>query len=148
MSNEVLLNTLNGTLGELVAIRGEALAEVDACREAIQNANTSIERATVQENCAIQADELAKSKHTELANYINGLVDQPQALLEKVNRLRGEQIETYQKRSAAAEITRQRRRELTEAETRLAIAEQNLKHLTKDHQQISTQIADLKISRS
>ena len=64
-------------------------------------------------------------------------------MLDKLSGLEAEHLETYRERVAATEITRQRQRQLNNAETRLSVAQEDLDASAKDLAEIDAQIREV-----
>ncbi len=81
-------------------------------------------------NALLRSGQAAIAKMDELRNHLNGLINKPQSLVEKLDSLGADQVQTYRQRQAAGEITRQGKRDLDDAETPRSIAELVLKKKT------------------
>ena len=78
-----------------------------------------------------------------MRNYIHGLSDKPQSLLAKLTRLGGEQLETFRKRRRAGEIAQLRQQAVTDLETKLVPAQQDMQAIDKDVKEIDARIQDV-----
>jgi hypothetical protein len=147
MPNDKLLAALLETRREIVDLRGQRINRLQEWNDAVNDAQTNLQVARNREQIAIQKDEDLKTKIRELTNHLNGLTDKPQFLLEKVGRLGDEQFKTYRERQSQDEITQQRQRELTDAQTQHAVAQMNLQASDKDVHDIDAQIQELQATR-
>jgi len=143
MANEELLATLQETRREIVEERGRRGGRLQVAQSILEELRINLRRAQDEERIAVQEDEDAKEKQRALTDCITGLVDKPQYLLDKLARLGAEQLETYRKRVAATEITRQRQRELNNSETRLSVAQEDLNASDKGLAEIDAQIREV-----
>lgn len=140
MQRNTVLATLNEVLRELTEKQEQSNSTVVDYRNAVESAHANLQVAKDGQKRAIYEDEQLKKKQKELIDYINGLTEKPQALVDKINTLGANQVETYMKRQAAAEIVRQRQRELANAETHLAFAQNKYKDIQTRRKEISEQI--------
>jgi hypothetical protein len=79
----------------------------------------------------------------ELTDHMNCLTHKPQFLHDKLSRLGAEQVVTYRERQAQNEIVRERQRELTDAQTKHAVAQINLQASDKDVRDMDAQIQEV-----
>jgi hypothetical protein len=140
MPNEQLLKILNETYSEVAAQRATAIGSLQSHQQAVGDAEANVKQAAHQETLAVTADENVKGEAEALRVHINGQTEPSQALIEKLSRLGATQLQTYRKRRDAGEITRVRRSELSQAQTELAVAQQNLDRLSAQIQDLSAQI--------
>jgi chromosome segregation ATPase len=140
MANEKLLATLQKTRHEIVEEWGRRSGRLQVMQSILEEARINLRRAQDEERITVQEDEDVKEKRRVLTKSITGLVDKPQYLLDKLSRLEAEQLETYRKRVAATEITRQRQRRLDNAETRLSVFQEDLNTSDRDLAEIDAQI--------
>ena len=139
-SNTGLTITLSDVLRELSEKQEQSDATVVEYRNAVDCARTTLQAAKHRKQRAIYEDEQLKKKQKDLIDYMNGLREKPQALIDEINALAANQVETHVKRQAAAEIVRQRQRELAEADARLTLAENKQKDIQTRWKEISEQI--------
>ena len=139
-SNTGLTITLSDVLRELSKKQEQSDATVVECRNAVDCARANLQAAKHRKQRAIYEDEQLKKKQKDLIDYMNGLREKPQALIDEINALAANQVETHVKRQAAAEIVRQRQRELAEADARLTLAENKQKDIQTRWKEISEQI--------
>jgi chromosome segregation ATPase len=140
MRSNAIVTTLDDVLRELTEKQEQSDATVVECRNAVEAARENLQVAKNRKQRVIYEDKQLKTKQKELIVYINGLTDKPQALIDEINALAANQVETYVKHQAATEIVRQRHRELAEADTRLALAENKQKDIQTRWKEISEQI--------
>jgi hypothetical protein len=143
MANEKLLATLQETRREIVDLRGQRINRLQEGNDAVNDAQTNLQVARNREQVDIQKDEDIKAKMRELTDHLNGLTEKPQFLLDKLSRLGVEQLATYRTRQAQSEIVRARQRELTDAQTQLAVAQINLQASDNDVAAIDAQIREV-----
>ena len=86
------------------------------------------------------ADDQIQGEMKALRDHLNGQIEKPQVLIEKLNRLGAAQLDTYRKRRDASEITRSRQQELSEAKIELVVAQKNIETLSAQIQDINAQI--------
>jgi chromosome segregation ATPase len=143
MANEKLLATLQEIRHEIVEEWGRRSGRLQVMQSILEEARINLRRAQDEERIAVQADEDVKQKRRVLTKSITGLVDKPQYLLDQSSRLEAEQLETYRKRVAATEITRQRQRRFDNAETRLSVFREDLNTSDRDLAEIDAQIREV-----
>jgi DNA repair exonuclease SbcCD ATPase subunit len=139
-TNTGLTISLSDVLRELSKKQEQSDATVVECRNAVEFVRANLQVAKDRKQRAIYEDEQLKKKQKELIVYMNGLREKPQALIDEINAVAANQVETYVKRQAAAEIVRQRQRELAEADARLTLAENKQKDIQTRWKEISEQI--------
>jgi hypothetical protein len=140
MANEKLLAKLQETRHEIVEEWGRRSSRLQIMQSILEKARRNLRRAQDEERITVLEDEGVKEKQRVLTKSITGLIDKPQYLLDKLSRLEAEQLETYRKRVAATEITRQRQRRLDNAETRLSVFQEDLNTSDRDLAEIDAQI--------
>jgi hypothetical protein len=140
MANEKLLAKLQETRHEIVEEWGRRSGRLQIMQSILEEARRNLRRAQDDERITVLEDEDVKEKRRVLTKSITGLIDKPQYLLDKLSRLEAEQLETYRKRVAATEITRQRQRRLDNAETRLSVFQEDLNTSDRDLAEIDAQI--------
>jgi hypothetical protein len=143
MANEKLLAALQETRREIVEEWGRRSGRLQVMQSILEEALINLRRAQDAERITVQEDEEIKEKQRVITESITGLVDKPQYLLDESTRLGAGQLETYRKRVAATEITRQRQRQLNNAETRLSVAQEDLNASDKDLAEIDAQIREV-----
>jgi hypothetical protein len=143
MANEKRLAILQETRRDIVDLRGQRINRLQEQNDAVNDALGNLKTAQNREQIAVQQDEDVKTKMRELTDHLNGLIDKPQFLHDKLTRLGSEQFETYRLRKAQSELVRQRQREHTDAETRLSIARMELEASDKDVREIDAQIREV-----
>ncbi len=144
MANDELIADLQRVREEIVKKRGKCLGEVDSHRQAVEQAKDNLRRGQEQERRAVQKDEDTKAEQKRLIDHLNGLIAKPQVLLERVDKLGQDQLGTYRERKSASEITRQRQRELEEANRELALAELDQKKIEGDLADVDVQIQQVR----
>lgn len=80
---------------------------VNADRAAVGKAQSNLQRAKEQEEHAICEDELINTKQKELIDYCNGLLEKPQAFLDKIQNLGEEHEKVFRKCREAKTIVQQ-----------------------------------------
>ncbi len=119
------------------------VAKPNACSTACDDARFSLRRAQEQERVAPEQDQDVIAKMDKLRNHLNGLTDKPQSLMEKLDSLGADQVQTYRQRQAAGETKRRCQQEATDAETRLQIAQADLKKVDQDLVELDAQIRNV-----
>lgn len=140
MANEKLLATLNETRSELVLERVARIERLHKAQCVLNDARINLRSAQSDEQAAIHADESAKEKVRVLTDSLNGMGEKPQYLIEKLGRLQADQLGTYRDRKMLGDISRLRQREMTGAETQVAVAQTELDSITKDITDIDAKI--------
>jgi hypothetical protein len=144
MPNEKLLATYQETRNEIVQERGVRMGRSSDAEALLNDARLNLQQAQGKERLAVQADEDVKEKMRVLTDSLNGMTEKPQYLLDKVSNLGAEQLQTFRKRQAATEITRNRQREITEAQTALAVAQADMQAIDKDVADIDSKIREVR----
>lgn len=134
------LSVLKETFDEGVLQRNAAIAALDSCREAVNEAKISLQLAQREADNALSADEATKTKKALSIELLNGSLDKSKILMDKVDRLTDEQIKTAETRSKASEILHQCKTRLADAERDFTVAERNLATLTDDCAKLSKEI--------
>jgi ethanolamine utilization cobalamin adenosyltransferase len=142
MPNEKLVSTLRETRNEIVYERYARMGRLDKAQRILEDSRLNLKQAQDQERVAVQADEDVKEKQRVLIDSLNGMSEKPQYLLDKIGRLQGEQLTTYRARQIAQEIARSRQREVTQAETALAVAQMDMQAIDKDIADIDSKIQE------
>lgn len=137
---QMLLETLQELSQELTEKCVESARAVDRCRAAVADAEHHLHSAKEQEAVARSKDERVKEKYHSLREHCNGLLETPGILLEKMQQLSAEQVETSRAREDAGGIVQRRQQALGDEEARLRVAQEGHRTLQKQHQEVSEQI--------
>ncbi|MGD0290313.1 MAG: hypothetical protein ABSC63_11755 [Candidatus Binataceae bacterium] len=143
MPNDKLLATLQETRREIVQERYARMDRSQNARTVLDHSRAHLRQADDKARVAVQADEDVKEKQRVLIDSLNGMTEKPQYLLDKVGRLQGDQLATYRERQNAQEIARNRQREVTQAETALAVAQSDMQAIDKDITDIDAKIQEV-----
>jgi hypothetical protein len=139
MTNTIL-ETLSQLLGELTEKQKRAEAEVVECRSAVEMARDNLAAAKKAEEIDIFEHEKIKRQYTDLVNFVNGLPDKPQALIDKINSLTEEQVRTQSDCQTTHDIAYQEEQHLKKLMTRLDFAQNKYEKVQKDWKEVSEQI--------
>ena len=131
----MLLETLQDLLQEVTEKVRQSEARVAKHRLAVTRAQEDVARAKDQETAAIQADEHTQTACQELRAYVNGLLDKPRIVLDKLNALSAHQVDTAQTRVKAGAIVRHQEQVLREEARSFQGAEYDLSVRHKDYQE-------------
>jgi chromosome segregation ATPase len=140
MANNILLDTLREHRQEIGEEQQQASALVAQCQEEIEHRRASLKNTTEQADWAAYADERTHAQYRALLAHYVGLREKPPVLLAKITTLQAEQSRTAGNRRHTSDITQQRQQGLHEAESRLAVAEQNFMLIQKALQDITEHI--------
>jgi phage shock protein A len=87
------LSLLKETYDEIVEARYAAIANLQSCNEAVNDAQIGVQAARNQVNAAIAEDDEIGTKLTIMRNLIGESLEKSQSLQEKFNKLTSEQID-------------------------------------------------------
>ena len=140
MANNLVLDTLREHRQEIGEEQQQASALVAQCHEEIEHRRVSLKNTKEQADCAAYEDDQIQAQYLALLEHYNGLREKPQVLLAKITNLQAEQSKTAGNRQHTSDISQQRQQGLHEAESRLAVAEQNFTLIQKSLQDITAHI--------
>ena len=140
MANNIVLDTLREHRQEIGEEQQQASALVAQCQEDIEHRRASLKNTKEQADCAAYEDDRTQAQYIALLEHYDGLREKPQVLLAKITKLQAEQSKTAGKRQHTSDISQQQQQGLREAESRLAVAEQNFTLIQKSLQEITEYI--------
>jgi chromosome segregation ATPase len=140
MPNSTLLIVLHDLSRELTEKQAKNNVCIEKRRAVVEGLTEGVRRAEEKEACAAHEDEEIKMKMNALRNHLNSLTEKPLVLQRKLESLQGEQSHAYRKRQVVSESVQEKKRELQEAKTRLAVAEKEHETLQKEWKEVSGQI--------
>src|SRR5215207_9513370 len=140
MAHNIVLDTLREHRQEIGEELQQASALVAQCQEEIEHRRASLKNTKEQADWAAYEDDRTQAHYIVLLEHYNGLGEKPQVLLAQITTLQAEQSKTAGNRRHTSAIAQQRQQGLGEAESRLAVAEQNFTLIQKALQEITTHI--------
>jgi predicted RNase H-like nuclease (RuvC/YqgF family) len=122
MPNSNVVTALNNTLETIAKERQHHEREVMRCQDEVDRTKASLQDAEKRTVCAAYEQRIVEKDLNALLDLFNNATEKPQALLPRIEKLQGEQIEMNGKSRIANDIVRVRQQALRDAETCSAVA--------------------------